>query len=754
MTSAPVEFSRLGRQVVGIRRVLEGLRVPVLLVLLGCSSSAGGTETPSAEQALVGRLLPQYVAQIDVEPLPGDEGLDRFELETRGQRLVIRGSSGVAVASGLNHYLKRFGNGHLSWGGDRVDLGESLPPVEGVVRVTSPHANRYIYNFTVTGYTSPHWDWSQWEREIDLIAAHGFNMALVPVGNEQATVQALTQYGYTSEEIREWIVGPAYQPWQWMGNIQSEGPALSEDLVERRAVLGRMIADRMRELGITPVVPGFYGVVPPGFAERNGAEYDVKETGLWNGSFVRPDLLNPAQGERFQEVADAFYLAIEEVFGEVTHFAADLFHEGTVTPGVEVSAAATNVQEAMLRANPEAIWVIQGWFSNPKAELLEGLEPESALILDLWGDENPLYPSYTNRDVPPFDGVPWVWSILQNFGGRTALHGNLDTLTRLYDDTGVFSDPSRGALSGLGVLMEATHQNPVVLDLVSEMIWRAPAEGELDLQQWVQGYAERRYGQSLESARNAWLSLLETAYSTTPGLQFGPNESILCARPDLEAKNVYATGPPADPYYDMARLEAALGDLLAAREQLGAEDTYRYDLVDVTRQVVANRARLLLDEVRGAFEAEDRASFVELSSRFLGLIRDQERLVATRQELLLGAWIQGARAMGATENEADRFEGEARRLLTSWSEEESILRDYAHREWAGLVGNYYHGRWQLYFDYLTDQLDGGIAEPPDFFAYESAWTRATDPDGTDYRSAPVGDSIAIAQELYERYSAP
>jgi alpha-N-acetylglucosaminidase len=745
------ESARFGRQPTGMIRALRGLRVPLLVLLWGCSTGSGGSGDESVEGALVLRLLPQYAEQIRVERIAADEGRDTFELESSGRTLVIRGSSGVAVASGLNHYLKRFGNGHLSWGGDRVDLAESLPPVDGVVRVTSPHANRYIYNFTVTGYTSPHWEWAEWEREIDLIAAHGFNMALVPIGNEKVTIRALEQYGYTSEEIREWIVGPAYQPWQWMGNIQSEGPALSEDLVERRATLGRMIADRMRELGITPIVPGFYGVVPPGFAERNGQAYDVKQTGFWNGSLPRPDLLNPAQGDRFQEVADAFYLAIEAVFGEVTHFAADLFHEGTVTPGVDVTPAATNVQQAMLRANPEAVWVIQGWFSNPKAELLAGLDETHALILDLWGDENPLYPTYTRRDLPPFEGVPWIWSILQNFGGRTALHGNLDTVTRLYGDGGLFADPSRGALTGLGVLMEATHQNPVVLALVSEMIWRAPAEGALGLQDWIRGYADQRYGKALESTERAWISLLETAYSTTPGLQFGPNESILCARPDLDAKNVYATGPPADPYYDMPRLEAALGDLLAARDELEAEDTYQYDVVDVARQVVANRARLLLDDVRAAYEAQDRALFVELSNRFLGLIRDQDRLVATRRELLLGAWIRGARALGANEAESDRFEAEARRLLTSWSEEESILRDYAHREWAGLLGDYYHSRWELYFDYLTEQLHGGSAEPPDFFAYESAWTRETDPDGGSYVSAPVGDSITVAQELYERY---
>lgn len=725
----------------------------VLVGLFGFGCDEGGDGAPrSPEQELVTRLLPQYEAQVRVESIPPNESRDSFELETRDGKLVIRGSNGVAVASGLNHYLERFGNGHLSWGGDRIDLGETLAPVEGVVRRTSSHEYRYIYNFTVSGYTSPHWGWPEWEREIDLIAAHGFNLALVTVGNEKVTVRALEELGYSSEEIRAWIVGPAYQPWQWMGNIQSEGPPLSEDLVEARATLGRQIVDRMRALGITPIVPGFYGLVPPEFAERNDGDFDVKETGLWNGSFQRPDLLNPADRERFLEVADAFYAAIDEVYGEVTHFAADLFHEGTVTPGVDVRLAAQNVQQAMLRNDPDAVWVIQGWFSNPRPELLDGTDPEHALVLDLWGDENPLFPTYTRAGQPPFDGIPWIWSILQNFGGRTGLHGNLDTVTGLYDETeGVFHDPVRGDIRGLGALMEATHQNPVVLSLVSSMAWRHPEEGPLDLTAWISQYADRRYGESSEDARRAWRSLLETAYSTTPLIQFGTHESILCARPDLNADNVYETGPPGPPYYDVERLERALGDLLAARPRFESEEPYRFDVVDVTRQVLANRARMILDEVREAYEAKAQQVFSDSSNRFLELIVDQERLVATRPELLLGRWIQSARSMGADEREADRLEADARRLLTSWSEAESILRDYAHREWAGLVGDYYYGRWKLYFDYLDATLNGEAVDPPDFFAYESGWAAETDPEGRDYPTAPTGDSLDIATELFDKY---
>jgi alpha-N-acetylglucosaminidase len=731
------------------------IAILVFLALLAGCQDDGEAPSDEAGRALVSRLLPGYDDQIDVVKIPPEEGNEVFELETRGGKLVIRGSNGVAMASGLNHYLKHFGNGHLSWGGDRVDLGATLPPVDGLVRSKSTHAYRYIHNFTVSGYTTPHWDWPQWEREIDLLAAHGFNTVLVTVGYEKAAIQALESFGYTEEELRAWIVGPAYQAWQWMGNLQSTGPALSESLIEDRAILGRQIVDRMRELGITPVIPGFYGVVPPEFVERNGSGFDVREQGTWTGGFERPDLLNPADTERFFEVADAFYAAVDEVLGEVTHFAADLFHEGGISTGIDVTLAATNVQQAMLRAHPDAVWIIQAWYDNPQPEILAGLDPEKALVLDLWGDESPRFQTYFDDGAVAFDGVPWVWSILQNFGGRTALHGNLGVVSNLYHQSnGVFFHPLRGALTGLGVLMEGTHQNPVVLDLLSEMIWRDPVAGPPDLSEWIQGYADRRYGKELEETRGAWASLLETAYSTTPRTQLGPNESILCARPNLSAENVSTSGPWGDPYYDMDQLEEALGDLLAAQGDLDGEDTYAYDLVDVTRQVLANRARLLLDEVRAAYEAEDGESFADLSDRFLQLMLDQDRLVATRPELLLGSWLQGARSWGSTPDEADRLERDARRLLTTWTEEDSVLHDYAHREWAGLLGDYYHGRWKLYFDYLADELGGGSSTPPDLFEYESAWTEQTDPSAEDYATAPSGDAVAISAELFDEYALP
>ncbi len=717
----------------------------ICFVGLLCVTGCGDEQSPSGARGLVERVLPAHSDAIELERISPEDGLDVFELETRGGTLVVRGSSAVAIASGLRHYLEQYGNAHLSWGGDRLALGSTLPALPGRVRVRTGLAVRYAYNFTVFGYSTPYWDWPRWEREIDLLAMSGVNLALVTIGYEQVMIDTFAHFGYTPEELRGWIVLPAYQPWQWLGNVQGSGSGPSADLIARRAALGRRIAGRMRELGIAPVLPGYYGLVPPDFAARTGAR--VIEQGLWLGAVERPDLLDPTDEAHFHAVAEAHYRALGSRFGPIAHLAADPFHEGGSSAGIDVTRAAAVIQRTMRPAR----WVLQAWFGNPRADLLAGITPQDALVIDLWGDELPDYRRFTAAGGVAFAGVPWVWSIIQNFGGASGIHGNLDVMAGQYADGGIFRDPKRGELSGLGLTMEAIEQNPVVLDLMSALIWRRVEDGPIDLDAWIQQYAERRYGRALEATRAAWRTLADTAYMNTAGL--GATQSILCARPGLRVEFAgLSSQGTGDPQYDTTRLETAAAQLLLARAVLRGIEPYEYDVVNVVRQVLANRARPLLDALRDAVEVGDAARYECLSRRFLELIADQNRLVATRPEFLLGRWLQAARAWGGSAAEQDALEGDARKILTTWTDGDSLLHDYAHREWAGLLGDLYRRRWERFFAYVGAQLAGREAMPPDFAALEREWVNERDPNAAQFPTVPSSDPLAIAAEVFATYT--
>lgn len=52
-----------------------------------------------------------------------------FELDQKGDKVVIRGNNYVSIATGLNWYLKYYAGIHLSWNGMQAKLPAVLPPV-------------------------------------------------------------------------------------------------------------------------------------------------------------------------------------------------------------------------------------------------------------------------------------------------------------------------------------------------------------------------------------------------------------------------------------------------------------------------------------------------------------------------------------------------------------------------------------------------------------------------------------------------
>nr|CEL21832.1 Alpha-N-acetylglucosaminidase [Kibdelosporangium sp. MJ126-NF4] len=689
---------------------------------------------------VISRLAPRYANQFELRALPSSSDGDAFEVAGRRGRIVLSGTSTTALTSAFDHYLRHVAHGQVSWGADQLDLGQILPAPAAPIRLRTPYRHRYIYNFTQFGYTSPYWDWARWEREIDLLAAKGMNLVLLPVGQEIVWYDTFRRFGYSDAEIRAWIVLPAHQPWQWMSNMSAFGGPISLDLIQRRAALGSRIADRMRSLGITPVLPGFSGLVPDGFAARNpGAK--VVPQGEWVG-FDRPGWLDPGTPE-YQRVADTFYRNQKERFGTTGAYAVDILHEGGQVGDVDIPAAAKGIEQAMRRADPSALWVTQAWQTNPRRELVEAVDKSKLLVLDINADNDPRW-----SETDAFWGASWAWGILQNGGGRSGMYGNLEEMAKSLP--AALQSPQRGNLNAVAIAMEGTDQNPVVLDLMADMIWRSTP---INTQQWIADYAHARYGTRNPDAVQAWDVLLRTVYGTradnVAGVM-GAAESLAAARPNLTATTASTWGPPQI-RHDPDLFTEAWRLLLRAGPQLRRADTYQYDLVDVTRQVLSDRTRTLLPAVRAAYEAKDLPRFRALSREFLALIDSAEQILGTRPEFMLGPWLERAKSWAGSKAERAQLEWDARSILTVWghrrASDEGGLHDYANRDWAGLMADFYRPRWAKYFDTLATALAEG-REPAavDWFAWEDAWSRQTHP----FPVKASGDPYEVSRELAPR----
>ena len=370
-------------------------------------------------------------------------------------KIVLRGNDAVSVASALNWYLKSVGHCDVSWlCGDQLRLPAHLPPVPEKIHIISPHQYRYAYNFCTHGYTMAWWDWPQWEHELDFLAMNGINLALVIEGQESVWLNTFTNFGYTPAEIRGWVVDPAHQPWMAMDNMESYGGPLSPQLVARRLELGWEITSRMRELGIAPVLPGYYGMVPPDFAKKFPAA-NVHVQGDWV-KLKRPDILDP-NDPLFAQLAAAYYKAQKKLFGGAQFYAADPFHEGGTTKNIDVPAAGRAIQSAMSGAT----WVLQSWQKNPHQEMVDALDKNRTLVLDLYCEDHENW-----RERQNFNGTPWAWCAINCFGGNLKLGGRLAWMAQGPDNA--LTDPARGRMAGIGALMEGTGVNPALWEMLLE----------------------------------------------------------------------------------------------------------------------------------------------------------------------------------------------------------------------------------------------------------------------------------------------
>ncbi|MFE5534608.1 alpha-N-acetylglucosaminidase [Streptomyces sp. NPDC056492] len=682
------------------------------------------------------RLLPHHAAQFTLVPDPA-AGADRFTVSGSAGAITVRGSTGATLLTGVGWYLQHVAGADIGWPGDSIGmLPARLPAVPAPVTRSALVPHRYALNDTDDGYSGAYRTFEQHQRQIDLLALHGINEVFVQAGAEYPYYRALQGFGYSAAELREWIPGPGHQSWWLLQNLSGFGGPVSERLMRERAEVGGRIAEQLRGLGMTPVLPGYFGTVPPGFAARNTGAKTVAQ-GDWAG-FDRPDWLDPTS-PAFGKLAAAYYAEQRAVFGDSAMYRMSPLHEGGTVGTVDVKAAAGAVQKALHAAHPGAMWAVLGWQDSPKAELLAGVDTSKLLILDGLSDR------YNKLDREArWGGVPYAMGTIYNFGGHTTIGANTSVWIERF---GPWRTKSHSALKGIAYLPEATGTNPAAFDLFTDLAWEP---GTIDQRKWFADFAGRRYGRADKEAAAAWEELRKGPYSTSSGLWSESQDSLFTARPGLGAVGA-AYWSPKSMRYPADAVRRALDHLLKVDPRLRGSSAYRFDLVDTARQALANHSRVLLPKIKAAYEAKDLTRLRALTAEWADGERRLDAVTGSDPNFLLGDWLAAARSWGADEAEQDRYEYDARSILSVWgrrsTSEGGFLHDYANREWSGLIGELYAPRWAAYFETLEESLVRRAAPREiDWHAYEEDWARRTTrhPSGAD---GPSGDPHALASDI-------
>jgi len=547
--------------------------------------------------------------------------------------------------------------------------------------------------------------------------------------------------------------------------------------------LQKKVLSRMIELGMVPVLPSFSGNVPAVFAKLFPSA-NITLLGDWNTVDANPKwcctyLLDPSDS-LFIDVGQAFIRQQIKEYGDVTNiYNCDTFNENTppTDEPAYISSLGSAIYEAMSRGNKNAVWLMQGWlfysdaafWKEPQMKaLLHSVPIGKMIVLDLFADVKPIW-----KMSSQFYGVPYIWCMLHNFGGNIEMYGVLDSISSGPIDA---RTSYNSTMIGVGMCMEGIEHNPVVYELMSEMAFH---NKKVEVEDWLKTYSYRRYGRANAEIEKAWRYLYHTIYNCTDGIA-DHNKDYIVEFPDISPSSISSqlskrrgmsimrnhrrfflsevSGSLPHPHLWYSTKEAikALELFLDAGSTFSKSLTYRYDLVDLTRQCLSKLANEVYLDAMSSYQKKDSNGLNSHTRKFLEIIMDIDTLLAADDNFLLGPWLESAKSLAITEKERQQYEWNARTQVTMWYDntetEQSKLHDYANKFWSGLLKSYYLPRASKYFAYLTRSLQENQSFQleewrKDWISYSNEWQSGKEV----YAVKATGDALAIARSLYRKY---
>ena len=712
--------------------------------------------------------------EIVIDASLAENGKDVFIITSQNGKPCIKGNTQLSVTTGINWYLNHYAHINLTWNNLTTDLSAvTLPVPETEEKHVCNTTYRYDFNTCTFSYSMAFWTWERWQQEIDWMALHGINAPLNLVGLDVVTRKFLRELGVSENDINAYIAGPGFIAWFAMNNLEGWGGTINANDVTmngnpdwwytRQEQLCRNMLKRMRELGMQPVIPGFSGQVPNcivNYSINGFSSGDVVNNGTWAGGYTRPDILKP-NTESYRTFAAVYYKHLHEVMGVSEFYSIDPFHEGSLPSGVSNETCYPNIMveldnyyngvsqedKAKNNVDEQPKWIIQYWQSVPQSGAFGAMSSygNRFIGLDLFSDA----PGKAKWNTDYFQGRPYIFCMLHNFGGRSGLHGRLESTMNDY-----FRAIAKGNnCQGIGATPEGTETNPILYDMLFELPWM-DTNNRPTADAWLADYAYSRYGVDSKTAPAALSALqnLKKSVWACPTDQQGTSEAVILARPNWTVGSVSSWSTSAI-YWDTQDVLLAADQLSSISDLITTADgtaNYNYDFIDVVRQAMVDYAAQLLPLINAS--RSNNAEYTRLYQLYLQLMLDLDEMLSYDENFKLERWTSLARNIanevsGTTENDRRWLEWNARTQVTVWSKGDTDLHDYSNRCWAGLIKDFHYKRWKQFFENNGNAFSGGW-----FSGFEYPWTV----DFTNYNYSTVTipsdmTATAKAKETFGKY---
>ncbi|NVK52193.1 MAG: alpha-N-acetylglucosaminidase [Flavobacteriaceae bacterium] len=713
----------------------KSLIVIILILTIGCNQVEKKEVNPARN--LIARIVGENNINKFVFTIDSTKN-QSYSVNVNNNKIHISASTQIGLCRGAYDYLSNACNSIVSWSGNNINIPEELPDYNH--NVHSPYKYNYYFNVVTHGYTTAYWDWERWEKEIDWMAVHGVNMPLLPGAHEAILLRVFKKLGLSKEDINEYFTGPAHFPWNKMGNITGWDGPIPESFFDKQIQLNHQILDRASELDMHPIIPAFAGFIPKGIQKLFPNE-KVRELS-WGGFDKEHSayILEPGS-ELFIKIGKMYVTEYEKEFGKQEFYLADSFNEMDVPisedPTTALNELATygeSVYHSIQQANPNAIWVMQGWtfpfhqrkikgkwelFWTPeRLEALVSRVPNNKLLLlDLANEYNKLWwkldPSW--KMYSGFFGKQWIYSFIPNMGGKTAYNGRLDMYAKMPSEALKYAD--KGNLVGFGFAPEGIENNEIIYELLSDVGWE---NKEISLDKWIEKYAMKRYGSFPPKMKKAFEHFNNSCFGSFTDhprntYQFRPNSKRR------------GTVNKSD------ELRQGVELFLSCKDNVKNNALYEVDVIEMTCQYMGLKA----DELLVKFQETGETNY-SLLNEALNIMSNIDKLLESHPNWKLENWTAYAKKWGETPEEKRYYESNARRLISTWG---GHINEYAAKTWSGMIRDYYIPRWRLYYDAKKNSI------PFDLEAWEEQWIHSNSISEIKPFTNPVEMAVSLFNKL-------
>ncbi len=693
-------------------------------------------------KSLISRRSPEFVESFLLETIEAEDGRNIFSYEPCDGKVLLKGTDTVCLAVAYYHFMRDYCGAYFTADHSLAYSEFVLPKEKAEGEIKAKY--RTCFEYTTFSCAACWWNWERWENEIDFMAMNGINMPLATVGTEAVWMKTMLDLGMKEGLALASLSGPSYWSWQLSDCFDGYLPQTKKESIDKRLELGRKIADRERELGMTPILQGFTGYIFRTFIQGK-IRARMNKSEEW--CFFPSQYQLSARDTMFHKVGSLFYKNQELLLGESSFYLADPFlnHPPAKRNSAFLAGIGTAVFKLISARGDDSVWVIHS--SCAKPELLIGIPKDRVLIID----NGEFY-----KDSA-YDGYSFIVGTQCNSGDVTAIHGDISGMSA---DAFEKISSDNADVCGVGVFSDGAFSNEAF-----RQYGYAAMSGDNDVDAWLAKYAKNRYGTDNEAAVEAMMLLKNSCWRG--GQPAREHASAICTRPSVSLRHASIGDSGSDIDYNISDVFAAAEKMLEAD---GKTYEYELDLCDVLRQALSDLANSACKKALDGYKGKDVELFEENTNLFLGIIEDMDRLLMTKKEFALPYHLSLARELGNDDDEKQNYEINLLSQITIFGPiKDTMLYDCCWKEWGGMLSTFYALRWRALFEqlavsfgkfrrfsdktkrqsfdrdaYLGTEFGGALAR------IEKEWVVAYTPDND---AVGKENTVDIAKELVSKYRA-